>query len=43
MLQISAKMFSRHNVGIILFADIDFCPCCPPRGVHLPVQYDSLI
>lgn len=19
-------------------ADIDFCPCCPTRGVHLPVQ-----
>lgn len=25
---------------LYLLADIDFCSCCPPRGVHLPVQYN---
>jgi len=26
---------------LYFLADIDFYPCCPQRGVHLPVQYDS--
>jgi hypothetical protein len=26
---------------LYFLADIDFRSCCPPRGVHLPVQCDS--